>query len=226
MGLILLVVMFTACLGQAEEGRLSIRALAVEQGEMPVWHLATDGGEYREMKWPVEQPSPAILSPAILSPAGRELALYSKETNAGGAEEYKVARKLTIPGTATEILLVAWPVVGEGKTELMVVADGLRQAGFNDWVVINTSKQAVTLRYGADGEAVQLEPVEAKPFRIDAEQGHGSAVLAQAKRKDEWKTIYSTYWAAPEKQRSLVLFFEKDNRVRLRRVIDILAPAG
>lgn len=219
-GFILLTVMFTVCCGHAEEERLSIRALAAEKVEMPVWHIATDTGEYKELTWPVEQPSSAIMSTA-----GRELPLFSKETNAEGEEEYNMVRKLTIPEPVTEILLVAWPVDGEGKTELMIVVDGRRQAGFNDWMLINTSKQKVSVRYGADSQAVQLEPVEAKPCRIDSEQGHGSAVLAQAKMKDEWKTIYSTYWAAPEKQRSLVLFYEKDKRVRLRRVIDILEPA-
>jgi len=221
MGRILLIAWFTTCLGYAGETQLSVRTLAVEEGAaIPVWHIVSDSDTYKELKWPVQQPSSVILSTA-----SNELLLFSKKTNAEGTDEFKVARKLTIPEGSHDVLLVAWPDDGDQKVGLMVVADDLKQAKSNDWLVINTSKQGVTLRYGTKSEAIQLEPSEAKPYRIDSEQGKGGAVLAQTMVKDERKTIYSTFWAAPENQRSLVLFYNKDNRVKLRRVIDLF-PTG
>lgn len=215
----LLTAVFTACLGHAEEGRLSVRTIAVEDSKMPVWYLATGGETFEELKWPVEEPASAIVSVSSL-----ELQLFSKETNAKGEVEFKVARKLTIPEGSRDVLLVAWPDEGDEKVGLMLVADDLKQAKSNDWLLINTSKQAVTLRYGTKGEAIQLESHEAKPYRIDVELGQGSAVSAQMMRKGEWKSIFSTYWAAPDNQRSLILFFDNSSRVKLHRVMDPLPP--
>lgn len=215
-----LVVLFTTCLGDAEEIRLSIRTLAVGNGAMPIWHLAADKDTFAELQWSVEQPSDSVTITT-----GRELLLYSKEIVADGKEEYKVARKLAIPETAKEILLVGWPVEGEQKAELMVVADNLKKAGSHDWLAINTSKQVVTLRFGVNVDALQLESMEAKPYHVHLEPKQGSAVQAQMRVRDKWRTIYSTYWAAPDKQRSLVLFYDNGKRVKLHRVVDVFESA-
>lgn len=216
---ILLTTLFTAHLGHAEQDRLSVRTLAVDKSDIPAWYVATEGEGYTELTWPVTQPSSAIVSTA-----GKDLLLFSKETNAEGVVEFTVARKLTIPEATDEVMVVAWPDDGDEKIGLLAVADDLSQAKSNHWIVINASKHKVTLRYGTKTDAIQLEPREAKPYRIDSDQGQGSAVLAQMIVKDEWKDIYSTYWAAPEKQRSLALFYNKNERAALRRVIDPLPP--
>lgn len=216
---IFLSVLLTACFGHAAEGQLSVRTLAVEDMELPNWYLATGTDTYEELKWPVEQPTPPILSTA-----GQELLLFSKETNAEGQVEYKVSKKLTIPTDATELLVVAWPDDGDEKFGLMVVEDKLKQAKSNDWLVINTSKHLVTLRYGTNSDAIQLEPLEAKPFKIDSAEGKGGASIAQMMLEGELKTFYSTYWGVPEKQRSIVLFYNNDSRVKLRKVTIPLLP--
>lgn len=216
----LLLALFTACHANAEESRLSIRTIAVDKGEMPVWYLATGDESYTEVNWPVEQPTAPVVSTAA-----EELLLFSKEVNAEGEVEFKVDRKLAVPEGSNDVLILAWRDDGDEEISLMLAKDDLKHAKFNDWLVFNTSKQVVTMRYGADGEAIQMEPSEAKPYRIDAEMGKGNSVTAQAMVKDNMRTIYSTYWPAPGNQRSLLLFFNKDNQVKLRRVIDPL-PHG
>jgi hypothetical protein len=203
--------------GRRSASRLSVRTLAVQEGGMPEWYVASEGETRKELEWPVEQPSAAVLTTA-----GTELLLLSKETNANGEVEFKAARKLTVPEGRNDVLLVAWPDDEDPKVGLMLVADDVKQAMFNDWLVINTSKQVVTLRYGTKSEPIQLEPHESKAYRIDAEHNQGGAVSAQMMKKGERKPIYSTYWAAPQNQRSLVVFHDKDSRVKPHRVIDLL----
>ncbi len=210
---VLFSILLAALPGHAEEARLSIRTLAVEGGEIPAWHVAADGGTYQKLTWPVEQPSAAIVTTA-----GADLLLSAK----ADGEEFKVEKKLAVPQGADQCLLVAWPIDGEEKVGVMLVADPLKTAKQNDWLLINTSKHEVTLSYGSEGDPIRLEPGEAKAYQVAGEQDKGSAVIARMKLKGEMKTIYSTYWSAPENQRSLIVFYDSDGRVRVHRIIDEL----
>jgi hypothetical protein len=40
--------------------------------------------------------------------------------------------------------------------------------------------------------------------------------------KGEMRKIYSTFWSAPNTHRSLLLFYSKDDRVKIQRIIDFL----
>lgn len=213
----LLTALSATLLGHSEEDRLRIRTIAVDDWEMPKWHIVSDAGTYVELNWPTGQPTSTILVSK-----SRELCLFSKTTKNTDEAVFTVTRKLGIPEGMDEVLLVAWPDQGDGKAGIMVVRDGLRKSRYDEWLFINTSSLMVDFQYGSHAETIQLEPLGARTCRINPEQGHGCSVVAKAKVKDDWKTVYSTYWAAPEKQRSIILFSNKDNRVKVRRIIDFL----
>ncbi len=213
MGRILLITLFTALLAHANEMLLSVRTLAVEDGKIPEWYVAVGNQKFEPLKWSNKQPSAAIMAQA-----DRELILYSKE----GEAEFKLAKKVAIPEAATEVLLLAWPIDNDEQAGLLAIADNFKKAKYNDWLVINRSDQAVTLRYGKDNDPISLESGETKTYQITGEIGKGGEVIAETMMKGEMKKIYSTFWAASDKQRSLVLFYSKDDRTKVQRIIDFL----
>lgn len=216
-GQVLLFTLITAFFAQANERTLSVRTLATEKGEMPVWYVAVGEQQFKQLEWPTTQPSLAVSAQA-----GEELVLYLKEANQGGEPEFRLARRVAIPGTADEVLLLGWPVDNDEQAELLAIADNYKKAEFNDWLVINLSQQTVTLRYGTGNEPVSLESGGTKTYQITAERDKGGEVIAEAVIKGKKKKIYSTFWAASEKQRFLILFYSKDDRIRLRRIVDFL----
>jgi len=212
-----LIILFTAFLAQANERPLSVRTLALGEVDMPAWYIEAGDKRYEQLEWPDGQPSAATMTQA-----GRDLILYSKETNQEGEPEFKLARKVAVPEAADEVLLLGWLTDNDGQAELLAIADDHRKANFNDWLVINRSDQAVTLRYGKGNDPISLESGEAKTYRIQGERNKGGEVIAEAMMKGEMRKIYSTFWAASDKQRSLVLFHSKDGGVKVRRIIDFL----
>ena len=216
----LLAALLTALPGHAEPKPLSIRSLAVLDDTLPKWHVATADGRYEPLNWSAKQ-----ASPPIHTQADGQLILFAKETDKEGQTEYKEARKVQLPEAADEVLLLGWPVDNDEKAELLALADDISHAKFNDWLLINRSGQRVSLRYGSDNETVEVGPGESKSIQIKAEPGKGGELIAQVEHNGEMRTMYSTYWAAQEKQRSLVLFYTKDSRVRLQRIIDFLPVA-
>jgi hypothetical protein len=217
MSRILLITLLTTLLGHANEMLMSVRTLAVEDGEMPVWYVAVENQKFEQLKWPANQPSAAIMAQA-----GGDLILYSKEVNQEGKAEFKLAKKVAIPEAAEELLLLGWPIKNDEKAGLIAIADNFKKAKFNDWLLINRSDQAVTLRYGKENDPISLESGESKTYQVKSEGSKGSEVIAETMMKGEMRKIYSTFWSAPDKQRSLVLFYSKDDRVKIQRIIDFL----
>lgn len=210
---ILFIALFTTLLGHANEQSISIRTLAMDGAEMPTWFVALENNQFEELKWPTRQPSPAIMAQAK-----GELPIYVKELNPEGEPEFKLIRKVTIPEAADEILLLG--IHDAEQADIIVIADNRNKAKFNDWLIINRSGQAVTFRYGKDNDPIQLAASEAKPFQVNGDSDKGSEVIAEALIKGEMKKIYSTFWSAPDKQRSIVLFYNKGDAVKLLRIAD------
>jgi len=202
-------------------GELSLRTLALDKGGMPEWHVQVADGKFEKLDWPASQPSAPIRVQA-----DRELQLFSPGTDGEGSPEFKPVQKVAVPEGARELLLLGSPAPGEGQPELVAVTDNYLTAGFRDWLVINRSEQQVTLRFGKGHDPIELEAGESGIYRIEGEPDKGGEAVAQAMTRGEVRKIYSTFWSASDKQRSLVLFTNHDGRVKLRRIIDHLPAAG
>lgn len=213
---IIAVAFLMASIGHAGQV-LHVRTLAVEKGEMPQWYVAVADEQFKELKWSANQPSIQIEVQA-----GSELQLFTKGEGEEGNADYKPVTKVAIPEGAKEVLLLAWPPAEEKEAELRAIADLFQKAEFNDWLVINQSDQPVILRHGKENDPIKLDAGESGIYKIGVKAGNGGEVVAQSMRKGEMKTMYSTFWGAVAKQRSLVLFYTRDGRVKLRRIIDFL----
>ncbi len=232
-GCLFLLPLFSALSVRGEEILLSLRTLAVDEVEMPEFYVAAEEGDFKPLLWSSRQASTPV---NIL--AGKELVLYSKKMNQDGTPTFILDRKVALPEAADEVLLLAWAEEKaeteeandaegtkeeeEQKVEIIAIADDYKKAKFNDWLMINRSDEAVTFHYGEDKEPLTIESGESKTYQIEAELGKGTEVFAETTMKGKMRKFLSTYWAAPDKQRSVVLFYKKDDAVRARRIIDFL----
>lgn len=214
---LLLMTFLTTLLGHANEHSVSIRAFALEEMEMPACFVAIGDNRFEQLKWPTRQPSPAIMVQAK-----GELPIYVREISPEGEPEFKLFRKVAIPEAADEVLLLGLGVGEDKQADILAIADNHKKAKFNDWLVINRSDLAVTFRFGEGNDPIQLAPGEVKPCQIQGERDKGGEVIAEAMKKGNMKKIYSTFWSASDKQRSIVLFYSKDDAVKVLRMIDFL----
>lgn len=213
----LLISLFTLALTHADD-TLSLRTLATDKGEMPTWHVQVSEDEYVKVEWPDSQPSAAIKIPT-----GKELQLCEQAADEEGEAKYKAAMKVAIPEGTKEVLLLGSAGGDDGAVKVVAIPDLYSQAKFNDWLVINQSTRMVTLRFGKDNDAIELEAGSSGIYKIEGEPGKGGEVVAEAKIKDgSMRKIYSTYWSPSEKQRALILFTDDRGAVKVRRVIDFL----
>ncbi len=212
-----LMALLSTVLLQADEAKLSVRTLALESFEVPEWFVAVDGEQHEALEWPTRQPSPAVMLKA-----GKELLLYSKQAGEGEEAGFVVVNKIAIPEGANEVLLLMSPPTEEGDPVITAIADTFAKATFNEWILINLSKQAVMFSYGKDNEPLEIDAGEGKVYAIDKALDKGAPVTASVMMGDEMKKFYSTYWSAPADQRSLVLFYDDGDRVKLRKILDFL----
>lgn len=217
MKFIILITLLTAWLGHANGQSLSLRTLAMEGAKMPTCFVAVGNDQFEELKWPTKQQS----QPITVQAKG-ELAVYTKEMGQDGTPQFKIIRKVTIPEAADEILLLGLGVRDDEQANFIAVPDNHKKANFNDWLFINQSSKDVTFRYGKDNDPLKLSSGESKLQTIKGESDKGNEVIAEAIIKGEMKKIYSTFWSAQSKQRSIVLFYDKEDAVKLLRIADHL----
>ena len=131
--------------------------------------------------------------------------------------------KVAIPEGVKEVLLLGSSGGEDDEVKVVAIPDLYNEAVFNDWLIINQSTRMVTLRFGKDNDAIELEAGGSGVYKIKGEPGKGGEVIAEAKIKDgSMRKIYSTYWSPSEKQRALILFTDDQGAVKVRRVIDFL----
>ena len=213
----ILIMLLTAWLGHAKGQSLSLRTLALEGAEMPACFVAVGKDRFEELKWPTKQQS----QPITVQAKG-ELAIYSRDMDPNGTPQFKIIRNVKIPEAVDEILLLGVAGRDDGQADFIAVPDNHRKADFNDWVFINLSSKDVSFRYGRDEEPLKLSAGEFKLQAIKGGSDKGSEVIAEAMIKGEMKKIYSTFWSAQSKQRSLVLFLDKEDAVKVLRIVDHL----
>lgn len=223
MGYLLLISLLAALLVHGNEKPLSVRALLIEKSDLPDWYLKVNNQKFEPIQWSIRQPSFAMITQA-----DQELNVYSKKVDQNGKPEFILAKKVAIPEETDEIILLGWLTDNDEEAEnaedanLLAVADNSKNAKFNEWLVINCSDQEVIFRYGKENDAINVESSDAKFYSIKGEPGKGGEVIAEATIKGEMRKIYSTFWSAPDEQRSIIIFYTQDDRPKLRRIIDFL----
>lgn len=213
----LLVTLLSLSLGTAASSQtLGVRSLALRSGEMPEVYLKGPK-DYALLEFSSVQPG-ELLQSLRANP----LPLYTKAMNDEGEEAFTVASKVKLPAGAKGVLIMGWSAGGE--TRYVAIEDDFRAARFNDWLLINAATRPVAFTVGEKAKPVMLAPGGSVTHRVGAERGKGTAVLAQAPIRGQTRTFFSTYWPVFPDKRTVVLFVDDGEKIRVKRISDKLAP--
>jgi hypothetical protein len=134
-----------------------------------------------------------------------------------------VAHRVKLPAGAKAILLLGW--TSGDSTRHVAIKDDVGAAGFDNWLLINTTKKPIAFKVGDKSSPVQIAPGKSRNYKITVEKNKGAAVLAQAPVKGKAKTFFSTYWPVYGDKRAVVLFVEDGNKIRVKRISDKIGGA-
>lgn len=172
-----------------------------------------DAKELSKLTWLASQPTEPI---QVIHDGS--LKIYRQAADPEGKVALEIAATVKLPGSAGEVLLLVWESKGDAK--YVAIKDQFLDAGFNDWMAINTSRHQVALLAGDGGKPVRVDAGASLIFRPEIKEGKGVKVLAQAVREGEVKTFLSSYWPAFEGQRTLIIFYDDGEKMRARRIGD------
>jgi hypothetical protein len=169
--------------------------------------------EYVALEFSAVQPAAAIRAVAV-----NPLPLYTSEMNDKGQQAFVAGHKVKIPAGSGGILLLGW--TDGGQSRYVAIKDNFGSARYNDWLLINAASRPVAFMVGENAKAVVVKPGTSTTHRISARKGEGAAVLAQAPFDGEARTFFSTYWPVYDNRRSVVLFIDDGERIRVKRISD------
>jgi hypothetical protein len=198
----------------AQEGTVSVRTLQLGDGDLPEsWVRVANEKEPVKLGWLSSQPT----EPLRVVHDG-PLKLFRYAAGEDGKMVISDVRSIALPAGATEILLLAWADGGLGK--YVAIQDQFLQAGFDDWIAINTSVNPVALRVGGKDKPVRIDAGKSLIFKPDIEEGKGVEMIAMAPRDGKLKTFLSTYWPAFPGQRTMIVFYGDGEKMRAKRIGD------
>lgn len=204
--------------GAAPGQTIGVRTLALRAGEMPEVFLR-GSKDHHPLKFSAVQPSPVVRAAAA-----NPLPIYKSALDQEGKPAFTVVQQVKLPSGAKGVLLLGWSA---GDTiRYVAMEDDFGSAGFNDWLLINTTARPIAFKVGEKAAPVQVAPGSSRTYKIATDKNKGAAVLAQAPFDGKAKTFYSTYWPVHAGKRAVVLFVEDGQKIRVKRISDALAPAN
>jgi len=213
--LLLLFLICTCAHAQTQTTTIEVRLLALgSANSMPERYLSTKDG-FEEVTYSSRQASQTI--EAYID---EQLPLFKKSANPNARSGYEVADQIKLPPESKSVLLLCWNTP-EGQ-KFHAINDSILKAEYNTWLMINTTAKAVGFRIGENEKPVFLEPNSIKNYTVTAEEGKGVPVWGRAEFDGNIKTFYSTYWRIRENERSIVIFNEVGNKIRVKKIGDRL----
>ena len=217
--LILFIIFCTCAQGQNNENTINVRLLALNNAvDLPERFLSTKEG-YVKIAFSNRQATQTIKAYT----AGL-LPLFKKAIDPNSEAEYVVAEQVKFSPKSRSILLLCWKS-REGGLRYYSVNDNILNANYNSWFMVNASPKVVAFRIGHDAKPVILKPNSIKNHQVNAAKDKGVPVMGRAKFKGKAKTFYSTYWKIRDKERSIIIFTEVGNKIKVVRVGDPLVKA-
>lgn len=213
------VLVFLVGVGVAPAQTIGVRTLSLRSGEMPEMFLKGTKGHH-PLRFSAIQPAPAVRA-VYANP----LPLYKSGLDKDGKPAFTVVDKVKVPSGAKAILLLGWSA-GD-KARYVAIKDDFGSAGFNDWLLINTTTRPIAFKVGEKATPVQVAPGASKTYKISADKNKGAAVLAQAPFDGKAKVFYSTYWPVHGDKRAVILFVDDGKKIRVKRISDkLVKPSG
>lgn len=198
--------------GAAGAQATKVRVLALKSGDFPELFLR---GAEAHLPIRFSNIQPGEVMPALRA---NPLPIYRRDTNDEGEEIYVVAHKVKLPSGSGGILLLAWKAGDELR--FVAIEDNFGSARYNDWLLINTGARPIAFKVGEDTKPIIVKPGSSSSYRIRAEKGSGATVLAQAPFDGESKTFFSTFWPVYANKRTIVLFVDDGEKIRVKRISD------
>lgn len=214
--LILFITLCAFAHGQKNKPLMDVRTLALGIAKnVPERFLLTEEG-YQKMSFSNRQ-----ASEIIKAYRSESLPLFVKAIEPDAKSEYSIAEQVKLPQNTKSVLLLCW-TTPQGKLRYYPINDSIMGAGYNDWLMINTTSKAVGFRIGQYEKPVILKPKDVKNYKVRAEKGKGVPVVGKAHFNGETKTFYSTYWRIRKNERSIIIFTEVGNKIRAIKIGDSL----
>ncbi len=195
---------------------LNIRSLALggEEAISQRYVRVEDG--YLPLSFSIIQPSPLI---AALS-GETVLPLFERVTKPDGELAYEMVEKIKVPARAKGVLLLAWG--SEKGARYLAVDDNYLSAKYNDWLFINTASKQIAFQVGLKNKPLMMKANTVARYKVKTSEESGISAVGQVKVGEKVKTFYSTYWPVRSGQRGIVIFFERGDRVDVRKITDVL----
>lgn len=214
--ILLCLLAVTSALSAQTRFTVGVRTLALDQNITQAERYVKTKEGYETLVFMIRHPGEII--EAYVDETG--LPIFRKIQVPGQQDTYQVASSVNFTEGAKSILVLGWGLPENER--YLSVDDNLLGAGYNDWLMINTSSRTVGLRIGKGEKPFMIEPNRIEKCKVASPEGLGAAVLGRAKFDGEVKTFYSTYWPIRSGERSIVVFFEQGDRMRLRKISDTL----
>jgi len=201
--------------GQNNTFPIDVRVLVLgSAAQIPERYLSTEEG-YKKITFSNRQ-----ASQIIKAYRSESLPVFKKATNPNAEDSFGIAEQVKFPQGSKSVLLLCWRLP-TGELDYFAISDSILVAGYNDWLMVNTTSKAVGLRIGQNGKPVLLEPNGIKKHQITAEKGSGVPVVG-VEFYGEKKKFYSTYWKIRENERSIIIFTEQGNKIKVTKIGDRL----
>ncbi|MBC2602939.1 hypothetical protein [Puniceicoccus vermicola] len=195
----------------AQEQTIEVRSLALSRNDQLPEVFLREDAEFHPISFSHYQPS----KPVTVS-ATSPLPLFKRLPMANEGLPPVVAR-VPLPKDAEDILLLGW-MNGE-RPRYVALANNLTSASARDWLLINTTNRRVAFRLGKDSKPVLVDSGQTLRYEIDVDLNKGAAALAVAETEtDGWQIFYSTYLPVFEGSRTMLLFVQDDEKIRVREI--------
>lgn len=215
--LVFILLTASLCHGQVRSSIvLGVRSLAMASDpKLPERFVKTEDG-FTALVFSVIEPGE--LTFALTTAA--ELPLFERHIDSSGKVSHKLADMVKLPGGAKGALLLGW--MSESGPKYLAIDDNYLSAKHNDWLLINAAPKDVAFQIGYEEKPFLISANSVKNHRLNTDENVGVSVIGQAKWGKETKTFYSTYWPVRGGQRGIVIFYERRDRISVRRITDVL----
>jgi hypothetical protein len=162
----------------------------------------------------LQYPAPAKLT----ADKGGPLKIFKGPLDDKGNPTDAAPSLVELPASSS-ILLLGW--MENDKPVFLAVPDAFDTAKSEDWLVVNTSKTALTVQIGEKAKPLPVGANSQQIVRSTVPLGEGAAVLVSAKQADaSWKNVYSSYLPTFAGSRGLLVVVQKGERLNVNYISD------
>lgn len=210
-----IVIFALSTFSPAQENRITIRAMSLDESDFPETLLRAKDG-YEPIRFSSVQPSAPFRAVAQ-----NPLPIFYAIPTPDKEGKIKPDAVVKLPSATGGVLLLGWQT-GE-KRNFVALPDNLGKGGAGNWLLVNATADRIGFQLGKDTKPTLVEPGQSETHRVTVKLGEGAAVTAASVKGQDSKVIFSTYWTVFAEQRCVILFVQDGDRIRVRQIQDMTA---